>query len=49
MEMLIMPGHYGKKPAAKKKVASTAAKLKAKNPRMPAKVASAIAKNMKKK
>lgn len=47
-----MPGHYGKKPAAKKKAASTArtaAKLKAKNPKMPAKVASAIAKNMKKK
>tara|TARA_B100000405_G_scaffold12668_1_gene10837 strand:- start:8823 stop:8957 length:135 start_codon:yes stop_codon:yes gene_type:complete len=44
MEMLIMPGHYGKKPASK-----TAAKLKAKNPKMPAKVASAIAKNMKKK
>ena len=41
-----MPGHYGdkKKPASK-----TAAKLKAKNPKMPAKVAKAIAKNMKKK
>ena len=49
MEVLIMPAHYGKKPAAKKKVAGTAAKLRAKNPKMPAKVASAIAKNMKKK
>ena len=47
-----MPGHYGggmKKPAAKKKTASKAASLKAKNPKMPAKVAKAIAKNMKKK
>jgi len=43
-----MPGHYGsKKPA--KKMGSTAAKLKSKNPKMPAKVARAIAKNMKKK
>ena len=39
-----MPGHYGKKPAAK-----TAAKLKTKNPKMPKKVASAIAKNMSKR
>jgi len=44
---MVMPGHYGsKKPA--KKTGSTAAKLKAKNPKMPAKVAKAIAKNMKK-
>ena len=43
-----MPMHYGhggkKKPASK-----TAAKLKAKNPKMPAEAAKAIAKNMKKK
>ena len=44
-----MPGHYGKKPSTKKKVTSQAAKLKAKNPKMPAKVAAAIAKNMRKK
>ena len=44
-----MPGHYGKNPSAKKKVASKAAKLKAKNPKMPAKVAVAIAKNTMKK
>ncbi len=44
-------GTYGSKrgrPPAKK-TASTAAKLKAKNPKMPAQVAKAIAKNMKKK
>ena len=41
-----MPGHYGKKPAEKN---GTAKKLMAKNPKMPAKVARAISKNMKKK
>ena len=41
-----MPGHYGKKPAKKN---GTARKLMAKNPKMPAKVARAISKNMKKK
>ena len=44
--MLIMPGHYGKKTAKKN---GTAKKLMAKNPKMPAKVAKAISKNMKKK
>jgi hypothetical protein len=44
------PGTYGSKVGRpKKKTSSTAAKLKAKNPKMPAKVAKAIAKNMKKK
>ena len=55
--MLIMPGHYGntqaaKKTAAKKRAMSkngTAKKLMAKNPKMPAKVARAISKNMRKK
>ena len=41
-----MPGHYGKKPAKKN---GTAKKLMAKNPKMPAKVARAMSKNMKKK
>ena len=41
-----MPGHDGKKPAKKN---GTAKKLMAKNPKMPAKVARAISKNMKKK
>ena len=41
-----MPGNYGKKPAKKN---GTAKKLMAKNPKMPAKVARAISKNMKKK
>ena len=45
--MLIMPGHYGKSKPAKKN--GTAKKLMAKNPKMPAKVAKAISKNMKKK
>ena len=44
--MLIMPGHYGKKPAKKN---GTAKKLMAKNHKMPAKVARAISKNMRKK
>ena len=44
--MLIMPGHYGKKPAKKN---GAAKKLMAKNPKMPAKVAKAISKNMRKK
>ena len=41
-----MPGHYGKKPAKKN---ATAKKLMANTPKMPAKVAKAISKNMKKK
>ena len=41
-----MPGHYGKKPAKKN---GTAKKLMTKNPKMPAKVARAISKNMKNK
>ena len=40
-----MPGHYGKKPAAKKKAAK---KLKAKNPMMPKKMVSAIVSKRKK-
>ena len=55
-----MPGHYGNTQAAKKIAAKkrtmaknlktgTAKKLMAKNPKMPAKVARAISKNMKKK
>ena len=49
--LVIMPagkGTYGSKVGRPKK-SGTAAKLKAKNPKMPAKVAKAIAKNMKKK
>ena len=42
-------GTYGSKVGRPKKNGSAAAKLKAKNPKMPAKVAKAIAKNMKKK
>jgi hypothetical protein len=55
MEMLIMPmgkGTYGSKrgrPPAKKNGNGTAKKLMSKNPKMPAKVAKAISKNMRKK
>ena len=42
-----MPGHYGKKTT--KKSNGTAKKLMSKNPKMPAKVAKAISKNMRKK
>ena len=42
-----MPGHYGKSKPDNKN--GTAKKLMAKNPKMPAKVAKAISKNMRKK